>query len=155
MDFQFTGLDERPFLHLFDESSDSLAGKSIKRMIVDSCPGYPCRVSLEDATIGETVLLLNYEHLAAPSIFRSRHAIFVRKGVQRAVINKNVVPEFLNGRMLSVRAFDANKMMLDADVVSGHAVEPLVRRLFSADRVDFLHVHNAARGCFLAQVNRA
>jgi len=46
-------------------------------------------------------------------------------------------------------------MMLDAEVVLGHDLEPIIQRMLSVDAVDFLHIHNAKRGCFLARVDRA
>ena len=63
MNFQIVGLDERQFEHLFGASQEVLDKHGIERMTVETRPGYPCRISLEDAAIGETVLLLNYEHL--------------------------------------------------------------------------------------------
>jgi hypothetical protein len=39
-----------------------------------SALGFPCRVSLVDAEIGESVLLVNYEHLPAASPYRMRYA---------------------------------------------------------------------------------
>lgn len=124
-------------------------------MSVDSQPGYPCRVSLKDVEVGETVLFMNYEHLSVSSPYRSSHAIFVQEGAQRAKTERNQVPEMLLTRLLSVRAFDATGMMVDANVVEGHDLEPLIERLLSAESVDYLHLHNARRGCYLARVDRA
>ena len=42
--------------------------------MADRKPGFPCRVSLVDAEIGESVLLVNYEHLPAASPYRMRYA---------------------------------------------------------------------------------
>jgi len=64
------------------------------------------------------------------------------------------VPEPLAIRLLSVRAFDAAGMMTDADVVEGRELEPLIARFFADPAVDYLHVHNAKRGCFAARVDR-
>ena len=58
-------------------------------------------------------------------------------------------------RLLSVRAFDADGMMVDADIVEGTEVQPMIERMLSLADVDFLHIHNAARGCFIARVDRA
>ena len=88
-------------------------------MIVYSNPVYKCRVSLKDAEIGETVLLMNFEHLTLPSPYRSSHAIFVRESATQSVPDKKEVPRFLRHRLLSVRAFDISGMMIDADVVDG------------------------------------
>jgi len=155
MSFQISGLDERQFHHLFGEIPEALANYGVERMTVDSQPGYPCRVSLKDIAIGETALLMNYEHLSALSPYRSSHAIFVHEGASRAIIDKNQIPEMLRIRLLSVRAFDAKGMMIDADLVDGHQLEPTIEHMLSMNSVDFLHLHNAKRGCFLARVDRA
>ena len=64
------------------------------------------------------------------------------------------IPEQLAIRLLSVRAFDGDGMMIDADVVEGTGLEPLIERMFADGRVAYLHVHNARRGCFAARVDR-
>jgi len=155
MNFQISGLDDGQFQHLFGQAPDVLARMGVQAMTVKSHPGYPCRVSLEDAGLGETVLLMNYEHLPARSPYRSSHAIFVRDGASQASVGKNRIPEMLRLRLLSVRAFNADGMMLDADVVDGHVLEPALERLFSMEPVDFLHIRNAKRGCFMARIDRA
>lgn len=155
MNFQIRGLDHERFQHLFGQSPESLAEQGVERMTVGDKPGYPCRVSLRDANIGETVLLMNYEHLPAQSPYRSSHAIFVKEGASRATVGKNQIPEMLRIRLLSVRAFDANDMMVDADVADGIDLESIIETMFSIEPVAFLHIHNAKRGCFLAQVDRA
>jgi hypothetical protein len=151
MNFQISGLHERHFQHLFGQTSEVLAKHGVERITVDSRPGYPCRVSLKDVNIGETVLLMNYKHLPALSPYRSSHAIFVMEGAKGAIFGKNHIPEMLRNRLLSVRAFDANEMMVDADVVDGLDLEPIIERMFSIELVDFLHIHNAKRGCFMAR----
>ncbi len=55
---------------------------------------------------------------------------------------------------MSVRAFDAQGMMLDADVVDGKLLEPVLQRLFDNGAVEFVHLHNAKRGCYAARVDR-
>ena len=120
---------------------------------MESQPGHPCRISLEDADIGETVLLMNYEHLPALTPYRSSHAIFVREGAKNAIVGENQIPEMLRIRLLSVRAFDADEMMIDADIVDGDDLEPMIERMLSIESVEFLHIHNAKRGCFAARVD--
>ena len=54
------------------------------RQTATTKPGFPCRVSLEDAEVGEQLILVNYEHQPSASPYRAAHAIFVRKGVEQA-----------------------------------------------------------------------
>ncbi|MES2989077.1 MAG: DUF1203 domain-containing protein [Pseudomonadota bacterium] len=155
MSFVISGLDPAPFRHLFGLSDDALAQAKAVRMVADTKPGFPCRVTLEDAEPGQSVLLVNYEHLPAQTPYRSRHAIFIREGAVDVARYEGRVPESLSARLLSVRSFDAVGMMTDADVTEGVELEPLISRFFGDPAVAYLHVHNARRGCFAARVDRA
>lgn len=154
MNFQVSGLPVASFAALFGLSDAQLAKQSIVRRKADKVPGFPCRVSLRDADVGDTLLLLNYEHLAVSSPYRSSHAIYVREYAEEARVGVNEVPEVLQRRLLSLRAFDAEGMMLIADVVDGREVSPLIESMLENPAVQFLHVHNAKPGCFAARVDR-
>ena len=154
MEFQISALRADEFSHLFGLDDESLAKHRARRMQVDSKPGYPCRVTLEDADIGESVLLLNYEHLAVDTPYRSTHAIFVREGATTCSPIVSRIPEQLRIRLLSIRAFDADGMMVNADVAHGTESEPVIRRLLDDQRIDYLHIHNAKPGCYAARVDR-
>lgn len=154
MEFQVNALRANEFRHLFGLDDETLARHGARRMTVNVKPGYPCRVTLEDAEPGESVLLVNYEHLAVNSPYRSTHAVFVREGATTCPPITNRIPEQLTIRLLSIRAFDADGMMVDADVVHGEESEPVIRRLLDDPRVDFLHIHNAKPGCYAARVDR-
>jgi hypothetical protein len=152
--FQISALPVEPFKHLFGQPDVTLAAHAAARRVVDRKPGFPCRVSLIDAEIGESVLLVNYEHLPAASPYRSRYAIYVRENATRAHPEVNEVPQQLRLRLLSVRAFDAAAMLLEADVVDGTAVGQAIDRMFDNPRVAYLHLHNAKPGCYAARVDR-
>ena len=154
MEFQITALNVDEFSDLFGLDDESLARHRARRMTVDSKPGYPCRVTLEDAEVGESVLLVNYEHLPVDSPYRSSHAVFVREGATTRPPIVNAIPEQLRIRLLSIRAFDADGMMVDANVVHGNESERVIRRLMGDSRVDYLHIHNAKPGCYAARVDR-
>jgi len=154
MGFQISALNVGQFTHLFDLDDEALAKQGIERMVVDSNPGYPCRISLQDAEVGETVLLMNYEHQPMPTPYRSRHAIFIRERADQAVPAAGEVPTMFRHRLLSVRAFDSTGRIVDADVVDGENLESLIDRMFANDSADYLHIHNARLGCYAASVNR-
>jgi len=155
MPFQISGLSRAEFEPLFARTEAELAERQIVRRIVDEFPGFPCRVSLADAEPGERVLLLNYEHLAVASPYRSGHAIYVRENAQDARPFRNEVPDVLRRRLLSLRAFDAVGMMRAADVVDGKQVEPVIERMLADPKVAYIHAHNAKPGCFAARIDRA
>jgi hypothetical protein len=154
MNFQVSGLPVKLFAHLFGLPDAGLATQDIVRHTADTTPGFPCRVSLRDAEPGETVLLLNFEHLAVASPYRSRYAIYVREHAEEARVAINSVPDVLRRRLLSARAFDARGMLLDADVVDGGAVEGVIERMLAKSEVEYLHLHNAKPGCWAARVDR-
>jgi hypothetical protein len=154
LNYQINPLNADDFSHLFGLDDESLARHHARRIQVTTKPGYPCRVTLEDASVGESVLLLNYQHLPAASPYRSSHAIFVRERVPSCLPIINEIPEQLKLRLLSIRAFSADGMMVDADVVDGNDCESLIRKLLTIQSVDYLHIHNAKRGCYAARVDK-
>ena len=155
MPFQIHGLPATLFTDLFALSDAALAQRSASRFLVDEKPGFPCRISLADAEVGETVILVNYEHQPNDTPYRSNHAIFVRKGVEQAMLEPNEVPEALINRLLSVRAFDKAYHMLGADISDHLKLANTIARLFENPAAAYLHLHNAKRGCFAASVTWA
>ena len=154
MNFQILAINSDQFSHLFGQDGAALMTQGIQRRVVDSNPGYPCRVSLQDAEVGETVLLMNYEHQPMPTPFRSSHAIFVRESAKDVELKPNEVPEMFRHRLISVRAFDASGMMIDADIVGGEQLESVIEEMFANESADSLHLHNAKLGCYAARVKR-
>ncbi len=155
MNFRISALNIDQFSHLFGQDQEVLSRQGIQRMVVDSNPGFPCRVSLQDAEVGETVLLMNFEHQRMLTPYRSSHAIFVRESATQAVPDRNEIPKMFRHRLLSVRAFDADGMMIDADVVDGERLESSIEQMLKNKSTESLHIHNAKRGCYAALVKRA
>jgi hypothetical protein len=154
MPLRYRGLDPVQFQPLFALDDAELKRRGMERVTCDSRPGYPCRVTLEDAEPGETLLLLAFEHQGADSPYRAGGPIFVRENARHAYDSQALPPVF-RPRTLSVRAYDADGMMVDAGLVEGAQAEPLFERLLARPGVAYLHVHNAKRGCFAARVERA
>jgi Protein of unknown function (DUF1203) len=148
------GLDPKPFQHLFGQPAEELGKQGVVRYLVDSKPGYPDRIELRDAEPGESVLLLNYTHQPADNPYRSSHAIFVLEGASVAYDRIDEVPDAMRIRPMSLRAFDADDLMVDADVVDGHQLERLIARFLADPRVAYVHAHYARRGCYAARIDR-
>ncbi len=153
MAFQIRGLDPQPFQTLFSLDDAALARQGIQRVIADDGEGYPCRVSLAHAEPGEQLLLLNHEHQPALSPYRASGPIFVRRAAA-AALQPGDVPEPLRVRLLSVRAYDRRDCIVDAEVVDGSELAPLIAKMFDDDAVAYLHVHYARRGCYACRVDR-
>jgi hypothetical protein len=155
MSFRIEALPRERFAHLFGMSEAELAARGVRRVIADRAPGFPCRVSLQDAAAGEPVLLMNFEHHSAATPYRASHAIYVREHALTAQPAADEIPEQLTRRLLSVRAYDAEGMMREAEVVPGSELAPLIERLFADPATAYLHLHNAKPGCYAARVERA
>lgn len=154
MSFQIHALPAEPFSPLFALSDDALRGRGIRRVVADGRPVYPCRVSLQDAGEGETLLLLPHEHHVVDTPYRASGPIYVREAATLAQPGVDDVPALLRTRLLSLRAYDARGMMAWADVVEGAEVEACIARLFAIDRVAYLHIHYAKPGCYACRVER-
>ena len=155
MDFQIKPLDAQRFAHLFDLTDAELAEQQACRQVVATSPGTPCRVSMQDAAVGETVILFNYVHQPEDSPYQASHAIFVRQGAREAPLAINEVPEVIRCRLVSLRLFDRNHMMIAADVMPGEVVGAAIAAAFDKADVAYAHIHNAKPGCFAASVHRA
>lgn len=153
--FRLVGLAAENFEPFFAMSDDELAALGARRVVADAPTGFPCRVSLADAAPGDELLLLPFEHLSTRSPYRATGPVFVRRGVPRAVLAPGEIPPYVTRRAMSVRAYDANDMMVDADVCDGADVRGALDRMLADDAVAFIHLHNAKRGCFSCRVERA
>jgi hypothetical protein len=155
MKYVVSGLESASFVQLSGLGDDALHAASARRVMADAKPGFPCRVSLEDAEVGETLILLPFAHHEADTPYSASGPIFIREvALERACIFDKL-PEQLCIRLLSIRAYDAQGDMVDADVVEGAAADPVVRRLLERPEVAFLHVHFARRGRYAARIERA
>jgi hypothetical protein len=156
MTYAITGLPVEPFQPYFGLPDEDLAKLHIVRMTADQPVGFPCRVLLEDAQPGDTLLLLNHEYQPAETPYQGRHAIFVNERATAPRTFVDETPPVLTVRKaISIRAFDEVGMMIDADVVPGAETEALILRLFANPAAAYLHAHNAGRGCFAARIDRA
>jgi Protein of unknown function (DUF1203) len=153
--FQVSGLEATMVSHLFSMHEDAMEAAGIVKMTVDRKPGFPCRVSLEDAEPGEEVLLVNYQHHVTPSPYRGAGPIFVRKNAVTAKPAINEVPLLLRHRLLSVRAYTEEGMMTNALVEGGCRLESILQDMFAPSIVNYLQIHNAKQGCWLCTVKRA
>ena len=155
MSFRITGLSPQPFQHLFGLPDEELARHGARRYVADIKPGYPDRIEVRDAEPGETLLLLNYIHQPADNPYHASHAIFVREGAEAAYDRTDEIPEAMRVRQISLRAFDVEDLMVDADVVDGRAVEGVIERLFADAHVAYIQAHYAKRGCYAARIDRS
>jgi hypothetical protein len=104
--FRLVGLAPEPFAPFFALSDEQLAERGIHRVVADRKPGFPCRISLVDAEIGEPLLLLPYCHQPANSPYQASGPIFIRSGARQRIADASEVPPYVTERLMSVRAYD-------------------------------------------------
>jgi Protein of unknown function (DUF1203) len=155
MSYRITGLDPAPYRSLFGIPDEALTQRGIVRMTVTQKPSFPCRVTLADREIGESVLLLNHVSHDVAGPYRASHAIFVLEGAAEAAEFIGQVPPVLATRVLSLRGFDEQGMMADAVLTQPGEADAGIRRLFANPAIVAIHAHNATRGCFAAKIERA
>ena len=154
MSFRITGLSPDLFRYLFGLSDEELSKHSARRHVADEKPSYPDRIELRDAEPGETLILVNYVHQPTANPYRASHAIFVREGAVTAYDRADEIPESMRLRSLSLRAFDIDDLMIDADLVEGRELEVVIDRFFANPAVAYIHAHYAKRGCYAARIDR-
>ena len=152
--FQITAIKSTQIADFFNMEPQALAKLGAVKMKVDSNPGFPCRVSLKDAAVGEEVILLPFQHHQTTSPYQATGPIFVRKKAATATLKVNEIPSFLNHRFLSLRGYDKHGMMIDAQTTEGRSLETAIARLLSNPAIEYLQIHNASYGCYMCQVNR-
>jgi len=155
MSFRITGLSPEPFRHLMGLPDEELARLGVRRYVADKSPGFPDRIAMRDVGIGERVLLINHVCQPAETPYRATHAIFIHEGAEATYDRVGEVPDVMKIRLLSLRAYDAEGMMIDADVCEGEGVEPLIERLLANPKAAYIHAHNARRGCYSGKIERA
>ena len=64
------------------------------------------------------------------------------------------MPPILRDRLLSLRAYDGEALIVDAEVGEGDQVLGLIERFLSNPGVAHVDAHFARRGCFAARIER-
>lgn len=154
MSFIISGLNGNSFQHLYGLSDDELKAYGAIRFNVDKYPSCPDRITLTDIPVGKHAILLNHTYLDSRSPYRGTHAIFIWEGKIEPQVLKDEIPEIMQNRMISLRAFDQNDMMIEAGVVSSEDIKETILAFFQISEVEFIHAHNAKQGCFSCRITR-
>ena len=154
MTYRIEGIKPEPFDDLRGLDDAALAARNARRMIADKPGAFPCRVTLEDVEPGGAVLLLNHVSHDVEGPFRASHAIFVREAPCAPSLHRDETPTYLERRTLSLRGFDGEGMMHSALLAMPGEADAQIRALLEEPEIVTIHAHNAARGCFLARIER-
>ena len=152
--FLLSGLNPALFAELFQLDDAALDARHIARVTATEASGFPCRVSLADATVGEELLLLSFQHQPADSPYRASGPIFVRRGVAGAELQVNEVPSQVQRRLMSLRAYSVEDRITFAEVCDGRDVGEWLQDVFEDAAVAYVHLHFARYGCFACRADR-
>jgi Protein of unknown function (DUF1203) len=155
MSFIISGLPAEEFQPLFGLSDEALKTRGVIRKTVNAKPGFPCRITLDNAEPGESVLLLNYESHKTDTPYRSSYAIFVRENATTAQTFTDELPPVFKGRPIALRIFDKGGMLIAADLDTTGDLAAKIERAFDNPDTAYIHAHNAMHGCFAAEIRRA
>ena len=154
MAYRIEGLPRRFWEDMLGLSDAELAARGARRVTADRKPGFPCRVSLEDAEPGERLILLNHVSNDVPGPFRACYGIYVQEKAGQPASFRDRTPPVFDGRTLSLRGFDATGDLRAARLVGPGEADAAIRQLLGAADVAEIHAHNAAAGCFAARIVR-
>lgn len=150
MDFIIESLPAALFDHLFQMSDAELHSQNIVKQVVTAKPGFPCRITLEDVEPGEEVLLLHYVFHDVESPYKASGPIYIRKNKPQKICGVNEVPQLFLTRMISLRGYNKDAMLIFADVFDGNLLKERIQSIFENTDIDYLHIHNAKHGCYFA-----
>lgn len=154
MTYRITGLSPEPFTPLFAMDDAALAEHRAERVTATAKPGFPCRISLDDAEAGEELILLHHVSHDVATPYRSAYAIYVRADVAPATY-VDAVPPVMANRPIALRGFDVSGRLKGASLAAPGTADAAIRALFEDAAIAYIHAHNAAHGCFAARVDRA
>jgi hypothetical protein len=154
MTYMIKGLPRDRFAGLLGRSDAELAAQGARRVVADSDFGFPCRVSLEDAVAGESLILLNHVSHDVEGPYRAAHAILVRERAEDVAPLVDQTPPVFGRRTLSLRAFDAAGDLVASRVAGPEEHDRAIRELLADPQVDHIDAHNAGHGCFSARIER-
>lgn len=154
MTYRIRGIDPAPYQKLFGMSEPDLAEAGAVRVVARCKPGFPCRVSLTDAEIGEEMILLNHVSHDVETPYRSSYAIYVREQAGEAAEYIDELPPVFANRPLGLRAFNSAGMLANAALAMPGNAEVSIAALLADDEIAYIDAHNAAQGCFAARIER-
>lgn len=154
MTYKISGLEPSQFRHLVGLSDEELAHHNALRVTADKYRGFPCRVTLEDARVGEALILLHHVSHDVATPYRSAYAIYVRENCDQAAIYEDRTPPVFEGGPLGLRGFGGDGNLKNALLALPGEADEKIRALLADPAIAYIDAHNAAHGCFAARVAR-
>ena len=153
--FRILPIEQSAANRVREARDDGHGNREIQPTVAQEPGAYPCRVCLEEAGVGEEVLLFSYCPFHHPVPYQNLGPIFVHAHSCVPYDRPGSVPELMRRRLLALRGYDADGRMKECDVVQGAELESVVDRFFRNSEVAVIHAHNARAGCFVCTIERA
>ncbi len=138
-----------------EQGTTELLGNPVTTVIADAKPGYPCRLSLEDAEPGEALYLFSHTPFSCANAYRETGPVFIRKNAKPAKLPINELPDVAYARSIIFRAYDSEGTILSASPAEAGDLSGTLGRLLDDKHVDFVHLRAVVSGCFLCKARRA
>ncbi len=101
------------------------------------------------------MILVPFRHHDVESPYRASGPVFVRETAKEVELTPGEIPDVVAGRVMSVRAYNDQGVMVNAAVTPGIELESQIEKFFGDTKVSYLHLHNAGAGCYSCRVERA
>jgi hypothetical protein len=115
----------------------------------------PCRHCLRMTTPGEELIVFAYRPFTDASPYAEVGPVFVHAAACEAYAHHGTFPQDFRNRILTMRGYNAEGTIETAELSQAGDPEATIERLFSNERVSFIHVRNPAWGCYDFRIDLA
>ena len=132
-------------------------GNALRRMTATDDSGFPCRVCLRCAEVGEEVLLGSYDLPRPRGIYWTPSPVFIHAEACVPYVADGALPEIVRrNTIVSVRAYDAQDMVLYdlGRIGCGSDIDDALATALDDPRTVFVNIHTARPGCMLCRVEK-
>lgn len=154
MTYAIAGLPAQQFARYFAMDDAELAAHRARRVTATSAFGFPCRVSLRDAGIGDELLLIHHVNHTVENPYRNAFAIYVRRAASEAARFVDETPPVFAGRPMALRGYTADGELHGARLAIPGEADNTLRAMLDGPQIAYIDAHNAAHGCFAARAVR-
>ncbi len=118
--------------------------------------GSPCRHCLNDIANDETSLLLGYRPFPRPDPYAESGPIFIHATNCEYYAHRSVPAIIKDREQIIIRGYDKNNRIIEGTgkVINTESVESEAHKLFTDDRVDYLHIRSVTNNCYFCRVER-
>jgi hypothetical protein len=114
----------------------------------------PCRHCLRITKPGEHLIVFAYQPFTSVGPYAEVGPVFVHAAACEAYTYRDTFPEDFRKRVLTMRGYNAEGAIETAELSEPGNPEATIERLFSNERVSFIHVRNPAWGCYDFRIDR-